>query len=172
MFNPGKALGRTMLGSIFVASGYNELKQPEAVVPAVEPAAEKLLGGKDKLPVPPKTAAQIHGGVMLAAGTLLATGKLKRLSALALIATMVPNTLVGHAFWETSDPEKKRQQQTEALRNAAIVGGLLLQVFDVPPIPKINRGEINLPDVDLAAALPSGKDIDNAKKSVLSALGR
>lgn len=170
MFNPGKALGRVMLGTIFISAGVNHARNPEHLEGAVEPAAEKFLGSKDKLPMQPKQAVQAHGATMAVAGTLLALGKFKRLSAATLIGSMAVNTLTGHAFWEEDDAETRANQQIQFFKNVAIAGGLLLQVFDVPAIPHINRGEIKLPDVDLKQALPSTKELKKAKKNVLGAL--
>jgi|tagenome__1003787_1003787.scaffolds.fasta_scaffold19147455_1 putative oxidoreductase len=51
---------------------------------------------------------------------MLALGVLPRLSALALVASMVPTTLAGRAYWSLEDPA------------ARMIGGLLFAVLDRP----------------------------------------
>ena len=55
---------------------------------------------------------------------------LPRLSALALAGSLVPTTLGAHRFWEQQGPAAT-QQRTQFLKNAAILGGLIL-VANVP----------------------------------------
>ena len=64
---------------------------------------------------------------------MLTAGRLPRLAALALAASMVPMTLGGHAFWRHDDPTHRSQQQIHFDKNLAIIGGLLLGVvLDTP----------------------------------------
>ena len=48
-----------------------------------------------------------------------------RLAALGLVASMIPTTLAGHSFWELDGAERKAQE-IQFLKNAGLVGGLLL----------------------------------------------
>ena len=49
---------------------------------------------------------------------------------MALAVSIVPTTAAGHRFWEIDDPVKRAQQRTQFLKNAAILGGLLIAAFD------------------------------------------
>ena len=44
---------------------------------------------------------------------------------LGLIASMIPTTLAGHAFWDFDGAERKANE-IQFLKNAGLVGGLLL----------------------------------------------
>lgn len=155
MLNPGKALGRALLGSVFIFGGYNQLKSPDGIAKGVvEPKVKQYLG-ENALPVSSTQLVQINGATMLAAGSLLALGKMPRLSSAILAGALVPTTLVGHAFWEESDPRAKQQQTIEFVSNAAIFGGLLTQIFAPVKLPDVS---ISTPDV----SLPSMKDVKKA----------
>jgi hypothetical protein len=43
---------------------------------------------------------------------------------------LVPTTLVGHPFWQETDPSTRRGQQTHLLKNLGLFGGLLLVIAD------------------------------------------
>jgi putative oxidoreductase len=69
---------------------------------------------------------KLNGAVQVVAGTTLALGILPRVSALALAASLVPTTLAGHRFWEEEDEAARAQQSVQFLKNAAMMGGLLM----------------------------------------------
>jgi uncharacterized membrane protein YphA (DoxX/SURF4 family) len=106
---------------------------PDAAQPAVDSvtdaakplAGETLMAGSQPqaphvdLPTDPELLTQVNGGVMVGAGILLAIGKLPRLSAAALAATLIPTTLAGHRFWEVEDEEERTAQQIHFMKNVA-----------------------------------------------------
>ena len=110
---------RPMLAGLFVLGGLDGLRDPG---PREE--AARRLGASE-----PRQAARLHAAAMLVAGAGLATGRLPRLSALVLAATLVPTTWAGHAFWSASGPERARQR-VQFLKNLGIGGGLLLAAVD------------------------------------------
>jgi putative oxidoreductase len=63
---------------------------------------------------------------------MLALGVLPRLSALALVASMVPTTPAAHACWSLEDPAARKQQRIQIHKNLAMIGGLLFAVLDRP----------------------------------------
>jgi uncharacterized membrane protein YphA (DoxX/SURF4 family) len=69
---------------------------------------------------------QLNGLVQVVAGLALAFAVLPRLSALALAASLVPTTLAGHRFWEEQDEAARGQQTIQFLKNAGMMGGLLM----------------------------------------------
>jgi uncharacterized membrane protein YphA (DoxX/SURF4 family) len=126
-----------MLASIFVIQGYDTLLHPEKVAPRAEPVVQSL---SEKIPaVPEQTeqAVRINGAIQLAAGSLLVMGKLPRLSALALAATLIPTTLAGHPFWATDDKQERAQQRIHFLKNAGLLGGLLIAAADTGGDPSL-----------------------------------
>lgn len=144
---------------------------PDAAQPAVDKAADAarplagdtLLPGSEpqaprvELPRDPELLTQVNGAVMVGAGALLAIGKLPRLSAVALAATIVPTTLAAHRFWEMDDPEERSANQIHFFKNLALLGGLALASQDTAGNPSLAwRASHKAADVrdSVAAALP------------------
>lgn len=110
-----KSLGRLLLAGIFISGGMDQLQQPDGRVQKAQEAG-----------IPnARQAVMINGTTMVVGGAALALGLLPRLAAAALAATLVPTTLVGHAFWKEQDPATRKSQQIHFLKNLAILGGLL-----------------------------------------------
>jgi putative oxidoreductase len=107
-------LGRIGLASIFIQSGIET-----ATNPGGRPAKLEAFG----LPQP-ELLVRLNGGGMAVAGTALALGIKPRLSGLALLALLIPTTVVGHPFWNEEGPAR-RQQEVHFLKNVSMAGGLL-----------------------------------------------
>jgi uncharacterized membrane protein YphA (DoxX/SURF4 family) len=112
----GRRAGQALLGVMFVKLGFDAAWQPG---PRVDKAA--ALG----LPIDPALAVRGNGAAMVLGGAALILNKVPRLAALGLVAAMIPTTMAGHPYWELDGAERKAQQ-IQFLKNAAIVGGLLL----------------------------------------------
>jgi uncharacterized membrane protein YphA (DoxX/SURF4 family) len=125
-----------MLAGIFVSSGADAFLHPEAKVPRAEAVAPVIA---ERLGLPPDTErlVRLNGAVMVAGGALLATGRLPRLAALAVLGALVPTTVAGHAFWSETDPAAKQQQRIQFLKNLAMGGGLLLAATDTDGRPSL-----------------------------------
>ncbi len=137
-----RRIARPLLASSFVYGGIDTLRNPASRVPGATPVVEQITEQADKaLPVQvPRDVEQwvkIDAGVKVGAGALLALGKLPRLSALALIGSVVPTTLAGHRFWEESDDEKKFSQQAHFLKNLGLLGGLMIAAVDTEGKPSV-----------------------------------
>jgi uncharacterized membrane protein YphA (DoxX/SURF4 family) len=72
------------------------------------------------------SVVRLNAAVHVVAGTLLALGKMPRLAAAVLAASLVPTTLAGHRFWEEESPQSKAMQRSHFLKNLAILGGLIV----------------------------------------------
>lgn len=132
-----RALARPMLASIFIIQGYDTLRHPARVAPAAEPVVRKLSERVPAIPAQAEQAVRINGAIHLAAGSLLALGRLPRLSALAIAATLVPTTVAGHRFWEADDEGSARQQRIHFLKNLTMFGGLLIAAADTGGRPSL-----------------------------------
>lgn len=130
-----RRLARPMLAAVFVSAGLDAVRAPGPREPGVEEVAAPVAA---KLPFVPEEDTEqlvkINGAVQVVAGSLLAMGRLPRLSALALAVTLVPTTLAGHRFWETSGAEKA-DQQFHFTKNVGLLGGLLLAAVDTEGKP-------------------------------------
>jgi uncharacterized membrane protein YphA (DoxX/SURF4 family) len=137
-----RRIARPLLASSFVYGGIDTLRHPQSRVPGAAPIVEQIAETADKqLPVQvPRDVEQwvrIDAGVKVGAGTLFALGKLPRLSAVALTASIVPTTLAGHRFWEHEDPKERFGQLSHFLKNLGILGGLLLAAVDTEGKPSV-----------------------------------
>ncbi|MFB7600433.1 DoxX family membrane protein [Streptomyces sp. NPDC056160] len=130
-----RVAGRPLLASMFVAGGMNSVRNPEAVTPLAEPVVRPLTERVALLPDRTEQVVRLSGGVQVAAGILLGLGRLPRLSALALAATLVPTTVAGHRFWEAEDPAERAQQRIHFLKNLSMLGGLLIAADDTGGSP-------------------------------------
>jgi len=134
-----RVIARPMLASVFVYGGVNALRKTrtmalkaEGTSRAVTKAVETVAPG---LPVPtgPEALVRANAIVHLGAGFALATGTYPRLAATVLAASLGPTTLVGHRFWEETDPVVRTNQKIHFSKNVAIAGGLLLSTLDPDP---------------------------------------
>ena len=114
-----RRLARPLLASIFITSGYAQLKEHSYVTEAARSAGLSE----------PELIAKAHVYGSLVGGTALALGRFPRLAALGLAVNLIPTTIVGHAFWSAPE-DQKMVQQLNFLKNASILGGLLLAAID------------------------------------------
>ncbi|MEV5884698.1 DoxX family protein [Streptomyces sp. NPDC052020] len=132
-----RVAGRPMLASMFIAGGLNSVRNPEAVAPVAEPVVRPLAERVGVLPDRTEQLVRLSGAVQVAGGVLLGIGRLPRLSALALAATLVPTTLAGHRFWEAEDEGERAQQLIHFLKNLSMLGGLLIAADDTGSAPSL-----------------------------------
>jgi putative oxidoreductase len=132
-----RAAARPMMASIFVIQGYDTLRHPDKYAPQAESVVQPLSKRISAVPEQTEQAVRVNGAVQLVAGSLLAMGRLPRLSALALAATLVPTTVAGHQFWATDDKQEQAEQRIHFLKNAAMLGGLLIAAADTGGDPSL-----------------------------------
>jgi putative oxidoreductase len=136
-----RLLARPMLASTFVVGGYNAFRNAESMAKKAQPVTDKLVPKAQKMvpsaPIPTDslTWVKLNAGIHMGAGVMLATGKLPRLSATVLAATMAPTTFAGHAFWEEKDPSARANQKVHFFKNLSMMGGLLLAGVDTQGKP-------------------------------------
>lgn len=110
-----KTLAHLLLSGMFITGGSSAFLEPGGRVQKVENAG---------IPAP-RQATLLNGAVMAVAGTTLALGIFPKLSALALLGTLIPTTFVGHPYWKEASPQNRAQQQIHFFKNVAMLGGLL-----------------------------------------------
>ena len=126
-----------MLASIFVLQGFDAMVNPERVSPRAESVVQPLAERVPLIPNEAEQAVRINGAVQFVGGLLLGMGRLPRLSALAIAATLVPTTLAGHRFWEIDDKQERAAQRIHFLKNLSMLGGLLLAAVDTAGNPSL-----------------------------------
>ena len=128
---PLRPAARALTGSTYVLLGFDALREPGG---RVDQAAPVLASIRKVAPLPEddELVVRANAAVMVAGGTLLALGIAPRLSALALVCSLIPTTLAGHSDWAIEDPAVRKQQRIQFHNNMAMLGGLLLAVIDEP----------------------------------------
>jgi uncharacterized membrane protein YphA (DoxX/SURF4 family) len=132
-----RVLGRPMLASMFLTGGMNSVRDPKQVADAAEPVVRPVTERVSALPDRTEQVVRLSGAVQVAAGLMLATGRMSRPAALAIAATLVPTTLAGHRFWEVEDPEERAQQRIHFFKNLSMLGGLLIAADDTGARPSL-----------------------------------
>jgi uncharacterized membrane protein YphA (DoxX/SURF4 family) len=141
-----RAVPRTMLASYFVVSGIKAIRDPESLVPAAEPLADRVVPlVKEYTPeqvasyVPENTVTlvRVFGVAQVLGGTALATGKGRRLGALLLAGTLLPGTIAKHPFWTVQDPDERAQDRNHFLKNVSLLGGVLIASADTEGKPSL-----------------------------------
>ena len=137
-----RRIARPLLAAPFVYGGISTLRKPQDRVPGARPVVERIAATADKqLPVKVPTDVEqwvkADAAVKVVAGALFGLGRLPRLTSLALSASIVPTTLAGHRFWEHTDPTERFGQLSNFLKNAGLLGGLLLAAVDTEGKPSV-----------------------------------
>jgi uncharacterized membrane protein YphA (DoxX/SURF4 family) len=103
------------LGVPFVWLGYAAAAEPGGRVNSVA-----------ELGLPhPEELVRANGAAMVLGGGALALNMLPRAAAAGLVASLVPTTIAGHAFWKLDDPQARAAQRVHLLKNLSLIGGLL-----------------------------------------------
>ncbi|MFF3332461.1 DoxX family protein [Streptomyces sp. NPDC002888] len=132
-----RLVGRPMLASMFISGGLSSVREPEQVAPTAESVVRPVTERVPVLPDRTEQAVRLSGAVQVAAGFLLATGRVPRPAALAIAATLVPTTLAAHRFWEEEDPADRAQQRIHFFKNLSMLGGLLIAADDTAGNPSL-----------------------------------
>lgn len=132
--SPVRRIARPLLAAIFIDGGLDQIVRPATKVAAATPVVASLAGPL-RLPEDPELLVRVNGAVMVGAGALLAVGRLPRLAAATLAASLVPTTYAGHQFWVEEDPGRRDQQRRHFVKNLGLLGGLLLATVDTEGRP-------------------------------------
>jgi putative oxidoreductase len=149
-----------MLASIFIIQGLDAVLHPDKKVPAAEPVVRPIAERASFVPDDVEQVVRLNGAVQLVAGSMLALGRVPRLSALAIAASLLPTTYAGHRFWETDDKQERTQQRIHFLKNVSIFGGLLIAAADTGGNPSLawrGRHAVSSAKRDVALAAKSAK---------------
>jgi putative oxidoreductase len=122
-------VGRILLGSIFVLSGFQKLMGYSGVVASIS--------GKG-LPMP-EVLAVLTIVIELGAGLLLVVGWKARWAALLLFLFIIPVSLVFHNFW-TMEGAQAAMNKIQFLKNVAIMGGMLMVAAFGPGRYSLDKG--------------------------------
>jgi putative oxidoreductase len=111
-----RPLGHFLLAGIFICGGWGAFSQPGGRPTKVAAAG-----------IPqPERAVELNGALMVIAGLLLGLDIAPKGAAIVLLGSMIPTTIVGHAFWKEEPGPPRQNQMTQFLKNLGLIGGLLL----------------------------------------------
>lgn len=134
-----RKLARPLLSSLFVVGPVMALRDTEMAAKRAERVTTRAvpLAQRAGVPVPddPALLVRINAAVQLAAAAALATGRMPRVAAGVLAASLVPTTLAGHPFWDETDPAQRKAQLIHFAKNLSIAGGLLIAAGDTDGRP-------------------------------------
>ncbi|MGA8852220.1 MAG: DoxX family protein [Aeromicrobium sp.] len=131
-----RVVARPMIASMFVVGGASAIKNPGLRAKKAQPVADLVKKMVPETPLDAVMLVRLNGAVHVGAGLALATGRMPRLSAAVLAATMPATTMTGHRFWEETDPAARTNQTVHFLKNVTITGGLLMSTLDPDPHKK------------------------------------
>jgi uncharacterized membrane protein YphA (DoxX/SURF4 family) len=159
-----RAIARPLLAATFVVGGLSTLRRPARQVVAADRVVAPLISRMPQLSNT-EQVVKIDATAKVVAGSMLALGKLPRLSAAVLAASLVPTTIATHPFWDEQDPVRRTEQRTQLIRNAGLLGGLLLAAVDTEGRPSLGWWARRTPQVLGHAATGLRRDTELALQS-------
>jgi len=159
-----RAIARPLLAASFISGGVSVLRNPAPRVAAADKVVAPLA---TRMPQLSNTEQVVKADAVakVVAGSLLALGKLPRLSSTVLAVSLVPTTLAGHRFWEERDPVKRNQQKLHLTKNAGLLGGLLLAAVDTEGRPSLGWWARRTPSMVRHTAGDLRRDTEHALHS-------
>lgn len=122
------ALGRVMMAALFIFFGFSKLM-----------AVGGIAGTMKGLGLPqPELFGYAVGVFEIIGGVMVAIGFRARLAALALCVFTAVTIVIAHNFWDLSGAQYLAQR-TQALKNLAIMGGLLILAATTPGRLSLDR---------------------------------
>ena len=110
--------GRVLMGWIFVESGFRKLTGMDAFIASLTNRRVPYAGVLGWI----GAAVEFFGGVALLFGVWT------RCAALALIVFVIVATLIGHRYWDITEPAARRMQQSHFWKNVTILGGFVVML--------------------------------------------
>ncbi|MGH3799147.1 MAG: DoxX family protein [Pseudonocardiaceae bacterium] len=124
-----RRIARPLLAAVSVANGVETLINPK---PKIEAATPLLARGQGMLPtkqpLDPGLIVQAGAAVKVTAGLMMALGFAPRIAATVLAVELVPSTIAEHPFWAGGYPDDRKAHRQHFLKNAGMLGGLLLAI--------------------------------------------
>ena len=157
-------LARPLLASSIIASGVEQLRNPQAAAASLEPALAQATSMNPSLSIVtenPDLVARLIGGIQVGSGALLALGKLPRFAAILLGATQTVTAAVEYMSAPADTDAEKQARNNTLLKNVSILGGVVYASVDRGGKPSLAwRAEHLARDAQKQAS----KAIDNLKK--------
>jgi putative oxidoreductase len=117
------ALGRVCLPIVFIVSGWGKFMNVDSILnnPGVKTFMSTVAGGA----APPTALGYLIAAIEVFGGLMILVGFKARWAALGLVVFTLCTIFFRHHFW-TFEGAARVAEQTQALKNLAIIGGLLM----------------------------------------------
>jgi len=109
-------IGKLILGGFFILSGLKHFTQNREMTEWLK---------TKKLPIP-RTSVYISGLTLITAGTGITIGAFPVLSITLLSAFLITANITMHDYWNLE--ENRQQQKNQFMKNAALLGALLMLI--------------------------------------------
>jgi putative oxidoreductase len=130
-----RRLARPLLAASFVQEGLDAVLHPGKRTERAQPLVDAVAGPLG-LPKDPELLIRANGAVMAGAGALFALGRMPRLTGLALAATVAPGIYLHITSMRSDkDPEHRRSERDDLMRDLGRLGGALLAAVDTQGRP-------------------------------------
>jgi len=118
-------VGRIIFGGYFIMAGWNHFKN-----------LNHMAGYAGSKGVPsPKLAVAASGALALIGGLSILLGIWPGIGVLSLLVFMIPVTYMMHPYWKEKDANMRMADRMSFMKNAAIIGALLMMVLLAGPWP-------------------------------------
>lgn len=134
---PFTTLARPFVAAPFIMTGLDAMRDPRERAERVAPVAKPVTDRLEWLPKDPETLVRMHGALSVGTGTLLLTGRFRRLTALLLAAQVVPALAAEHRYWTEDDPDDRANERAHLLKNAGLFGALLMVAAEPRRAPRL-----------------------------------
>jgi putative oxidoreductase len=128
---------RAAVAASFISGGIDQIRNPQPKAAPASPIAKPIADRVPQLPNDPESLVKLDGAIKVVGGLGLIVGPFARPAALLLAGSLVPTTLAGHRFWETSDPDQRASDRVEFFKNVSLLGGLLITALDTGGRPSV-----------------------------------
>lgn len=133
-----RRIARPLLAAVFIANGVDTLLHPKAKIDAAKQLLDKAQEVAPSAPaVDPVLFVQAQGALEVGAGLMMAIGRAPRLAAAVLAVDLIPSAAVEHPFWSGDYPDERKTRRAQFLKNAGLLGGLLMVVSDTGGKPSL-----------------------------------
>lgn len=131
-----RKIARILIAGIFIVGGIDSVRNPRSKAEAADRGGQPV-ASKAGVDLSSPQLVTLNGVAQIAGGFMMVMGWLPRIASLLLGASLVPTTAGAHPFWEIDEPEERRAQMIQALKNASILGGLLFVSLDQGGRPSV-----------------------------------
>lgn len=137
-----RAAGRALLASYFIANGAKAVKNPDALVPATAPLAERLVplaqrtlpeAASAYVPEDTRTIVRLSGLAAIAGGLGMATGIAPRAGGALAVGSMVPHLLAA----DPRGADDRRAALGDLATKLALAGAALMVTQDTRGRPSM-----------------------------------